>query len=151
VRRRQDIGTWLVRWGFASLVAVAITIGGLIAWRVTVPSPVPNFALKSAAIYRIEIGAAAFLGLYLIALAFVLALNNRGFSEIGTSGLKAQDIANRAQQRGIAEQKKALERINTMVGDLEEFTEESIDNLNEKISALETDDRTETRNPDANR
>ena len=151
MRRRQEIGTWLVRWGFASLVAVAITIGGLIAWMVTVPSRVPNFALKAAAIYRIEIGAAAFLGLYLVALAFVLALNNRGFSEIGTSGLKAQDIANRAQQRGIAEQKKALERINTMVGDLEDFTEESIDNLNEKISELETDDRTEMRNPNANR
>lgn len=148
VIRREDIGTWLARWGFACLVLAAIAIGGLIAWKAAVPSPVPNFALRAAAIYRVEVGAAAFLGLYLVALAFVLALNNRGFSDIGTSGLKAQDIANRAQQRGIAEQKRALEGINTMVRDLEDFTEESIEGLTQRVDEIEKSDRVKVADSD---
>jgi hypothetical protein len=103
---------------------------------VSVPTPMPSFALRAAAIYRIEVGAAAFLGLYLVAMAFVLALNNRGFSEIGMSGLKAQDLANRGQQAAIQEHEKALESVNTLVSDLEEFTEGSVVSLYERIDEL---------------
>jgi hypothetical protein len=127
---------WLATWGFAALVAAAIVAGGLIAADVSVPTPVPNFALKAAAIYRIEVGAAAFLGLYLVAMAFVLALNNRGFSEIGMSGLKAQDLANRGQQRAIDAQEKALESVNTMVSELEAFTESSVEEVDQRLDEL---------------
>lgn len=68
----------------------------------------PDFALNAAALYRVEVGAATFLGLYLMAMAFVLALNNRGFSEIGANGLKAQDI-NSTAQNAITEHEKQLE------------------------------------------
>jgi len=101
------------------------------------PTPVPNFALKAAAVYRIEIGAAAFLGLYLISMALVLALNNRGFSEIGMSGLKAQDLANRGQQRAIEEHEKALESVSAMVAGIEEFTEGELKGLNERVNEIE--------------
>ena len=131
-----SISKWLAAWGFALLVGASIVAAILIAADVPVPSPVPNFALKAAAIYRIEIGAAAFLGLYLVSMAFVLALNNRGFSEIGMSGLKAQDIANREQQWAIDAQEKALESVNTMVSELEDFTESSVESLDERLDEL---------------
>jgi hypothetical protein len=33
-----------------------------------------------------------FLGLYLATMAFALALQNRGFTEIGSSGIRARDL-----------------------------------------------------------
>jgi hypothetical protein len=119
------------------LVGAAIAAAAFIAWKVTVPDPVPNFALKAAAIYRIEVGAAAFLGLYLISMAFALALNNRGFSEIGMSGLKAQDLANRGQQLTLEEHEKALESVNVVVSGIEELTESQITDLRNRVIQIE--------------
>jgi hypothetical protein len=133
----KKLTRWLADWGLAAMVGIAVLVAVVVAWTVAVPSPAPNFALKASAIYRIEIGTAAFLGIYLVGMAFALALNNRGFTDIGTSGLKAQDIANRAQQRGIEEQRKALDGMSTMVGDLEDFVEESFAGLNESLADLE--------------
>lgn len=131
------IGKWLGQWGFATLVGAATAVGAFVAWKVAVLDPAPNFALKAAAIYRIEVGAAAFLGFYLVSIAFVLAMNNRGFSEIGMSGMKAQDLANRGQQRALAEHENALESVGTMVTELEEFTESSVEELNTRLAEIE--------------
>lgn len=57
-----------------------------------VPNPVPDFALQAASVYRLEIGAACFVVIYLAAMAFFLALDGRGFAELGTRGLKAQQV-----------------------------------------------------------
>jgi hypothetical protein len=122
---------WLSTWGFALLVGGSIVVALAIAFCVSVPTPVPNFALKAAAIYRIEIGAAAFLGLYLVSMAFVLALNNRGFSEIGMSGLKAQDLANREQQSAIDAQDEAVELVRAAITELAARTESLVERLDE--------------------
>ncbi len=42
---------------------------------------------------RVEVGGAVFAALYVAALAFALALRNRGFTEIGGAGIRAQDLA----------------------------------------------------------
>jgi hypothetical protein len=77
MRRRRLFWLLLVRWGFAVLVAVAIAIGLLVALTVAPPPDVPAVALQAPIIYRVEVGAAVFLGLYLATMAFALALQNR--------------------------------------------------------------------------
>lgn len=42
---------------------------------------------------RFEVGAAVFLGLYLATMALVLAMHNRGFTELGTGGIRASGLA----------------------------------------------------------
>ena len=91
--RRRLFGLVLIRWGFAALVAAAIAIGFVAAVTVASPADLPSTALQAEIIYRVEVGIAVFLGLYVAALAFALALQNRGFTEIGNSGVRAQDLA----------------------------------------------------------
>jgi hypothetical protein len=83
---------WVARWGFAAMVAAATTIALAVAITVTIPPEVPSVALQAPALYRAEVGGAIFVCLYLASLAFVLALRNRGFTEIGTAGVKANSI-----------------------------------------------------------
>lgn len=135
--KRQRFRGWIEHWGFALLVALAALAAAYTACNVDIPAKVPDFALNAEAIYRIEVGAATFLGLYLVAMAFVLALNNRGFSEIGVNGLKAQDIANKAQQDAIQEHEKRLEILWRVVKTLEGSTDESVKELREQLEALE--------------
>ena len=59
---RQKLVAWISQWGFGILVTLGILGAAYVAWRVNVPDPVPNFALRAEAVYRIEVGAAAFLG-----------------------------------------------------------------------------------------
>ena len=97
MRRRRLFGLLLIRWGFAGLVAVAIAIGLVAAFTVTPPMDVPAVALQAPVIYRVEVGAAVFFGLYLATMAFVLALQNRGFTEIGAGGIRARELAEASQ------------------------------------------------------
>jgi hypothetical protein len=90
---RYILSLVLARWGFAALVAIAILVGFLVAATVSVPDAIPSVALRAAPVYRVEVGAAVFLGLYLAALVFALSLHNRGFTEIGSGGAKARDLA----------------------------------------------------------
>jgi hypothetical protein len=90
--RRRLFELLLVRWGFALLVAIAIAIGFVAAATVAPPAGIPGFALKAPVVYRVEVGAAVFFGLYLATLAFALALQNRGFTEIGSGGVRARDL-----------------------------------------------------------
>ena len=93
MRRRRLIELLVVRWGFAAMVAVAIAAGAIAAVTVTPPTDVPAIALRAVAVYRMEVGAAVFLGLYLASIALVLAMHNRGFTEMGTGGVRARDLA----------------------------------------------------------
>jgi hypothetical protein len=83
----------LARWGFAAMVAAAIATGLIVGMTVSPPTDIPTVALQSAVVYRVEVGGAVFAALYVVALAFALALRNRGFTEIGTAGIRAQDLA----------------------------------------------------------
>jgi hypothetical protein len=99
VRRELDrdgVRVWLTRWGFAAAVAVAIAIGLLSGMTVHIPADIPSVALRAPALYRFEVGGAIFIGLYLVAMAFVLALQNRGFTEIGTGGIRATGLTSRS-------------------------------------------------------
>jgi hypothetical protein len=93
MRRRRLFGLMLIRWGFAALVAIAITLGLVAALTVAPLKDVPAVALQAAVIYRVEVGAAVFFGLYVATMAFALALQNRGFTEIGSGGIRARELA----------------------------------------------------------
>jgi len=92
MRRRRLIELLVVRWGFAVMVAVAIAVGIVAGATVTPPAEIPAVALRAAVLYRVEVGAAVFFGLYLAIMALVLAMHNRGFTEIGSGGIKAQGL-----------------------------------------------------------
>jgi hypothetical protein len=83
---------WLARWGFALLVATAITVGLAAAMTVSPPIEIPTVALQAVPVYRIEVGAAVSFALYVAGMAFALALRNRGFTEIGSGGIRARDL-----------------------------------------------------------
>ena len=75
------------------MVAAAVVAGLVAALTVSPPSQVPDFALKAVAVYRAEVGAAVFFALYLATMALVLAMHNRAFTELGTGGVRASDLA----------------------------------------------------------
>jgi membrane-bound ClpP family serine protease len=87
------IEAWVARWGFATMIGVAAAVSGVVAAKVAVPSAIPGIALEAEPVYRLEVGGAIFIGLYLVAMAFVLALQNRAFTEIGTGGMRARSLS----------------------------------------------------------
>jgi hypothetical protein len=90
---RYLFGLALARWGFAALVAAAIAVGLFVATTITPPAELPTVALRAAAVYRVEVGGAVFLGLYIATMALSLALHNRGFTEFGSGAIRARDLA----------------------------------------------------------
>ena len=92
-RNRYLAGLWLARWGFALAVAVALVVSLTIAATVPVPTELPSVALNAVAVYRLEVGGALFIGLYAAAMALALAVQNRGFTEIGSREVRAQDLS----------------------------------------------------------
>ncbi len=113
----DKITTWATRWGFATLVGIAAVVGVIVAATVAVPIEIPAVALRSMAVYRLEVGGAIFIGFYFVAMAFVLALRNRGFTEIGTGGIRAESLEEE-MSRTLLTQERALrvlfEKVNEM-------------------------------------
>jgi hypothetical protein len=84
---------WSARWGFAAMVGAAVVASLFAGVTVAVPTDIPAIALQAPAVYRLEVGGAIFVGLYVVTMAFVLALQNRAFTEIGTGGVRAQSLS----------------------------------------------------------
>ena len=74
------------------MVGMAMLIGAAAGAMVVVPTNVPGAALQATGVYRLEVGGAIFLGLYVAAMAFALSLRNRGFTEISSHGIRARDM-----------------------------------------------------------
>jgi hypothetical protein len=72
---------------------VALAVSLTVAVTVPAPTELPSVALSAVAVYRLEVGGALFIGLYVAAMAFALAVQNRGFTEIGSGGVRAQDLS----------------------------------------------------------
>jgi hypothetical protein len=116
VSRRQYIGLWLGRWGFPVSVGLAALIGLVVGATVAVPVDIPGVALRAAAVYRLEVGGAIFVGLYIATMALVLALQNRGITEVGGIGLRAEELVESrkavvAQEAALAEITKAMDNV----------------------------------------
>lgn len=90
---------WLKDLGFPVLVLTALAVSGYLAASAPVPDPVPDFALQASAVYRLEVGAACFAAFYLAAMALVLAIDGRGFAELGTKGLRAAEVVRAAGEQ----------------------------------------------------
>ena len=87
------------RRAFAIAVGLAASAAAYLALSFAAPQQVPDFFLRAEPAYRAEVGAAVLLGQYLVIMAFVLALNNRGFSEIGVNGSRDDEMGSKAQSR----------------------------------------------------
>lgn len=116
--RARHAAEWLSRWGFATLVAVGALAAAWVAATVAVPADVPSFALQADPVYRLEVGGSFFAGLYLASTALVLALNNRAFSEIGTTGIR---------DHGIGGESSDQQRIHALIRSVESIQAEKDD------------------------
>jgi len=134
---------WPRQYGFAFLVFVALICASFLAGSAAVPEPVPDYALQSAEVYRLEIGAAFFVAFYLATMAVMLALSGKGFAEFGSRGLRARAVIDRAagskQQEALLRQLKAtqqmerkLDKLHAKVADLRE----SVDLHQERLESL---------------
>lgn len=110
---------WISRWGFGVAVVVAAVLGAGVGTTVSLPSDIPGVALQAAPVYRLEVGAAIFVGLYVVAMALVLAFQNRGFTEIGSGGVRAHDLTE--LPRALLTQEGALNVLLEVVDELEDL------------------------------
>jgi hypothetical protein len=114
----HPVKAWLVNYGFAGLVLLAFAGGVIAAQQTDVPpaGELPGLAFGSQVLYRNEIGGVSFVFYYLMALVFVLALNGRGFTEIGPKGVRDGKVVNRETQETLKGQEQ---NIATLKRDLE--------------------------------
>lgn len=104
-------------WGFAFLVAVVALGAGFLAWKVTVPHPVPAVALDAESVYRVEVGGAAFIALYIVVLFLVLALNGEGPRQLGTGGFKTGRIVRQTNQ-AVRDQDQSIRKAELGISEL---------------------------------
>jgi hypothetical protein len=122
------------------LVLVDLAGSAYLAATAPLPAAVPDYALQAATVYRLEIGAACFVAIYLAAIAFFLALDGRGFVEFGTRGLKAEQIVRAAdddEQVTLDEQTKATRGLEAALEDVEASLERAVDEISEQKQRLE--------------
>jgi hypothetical protein len=95
---------------FALLVLSALCVAAYLAATSRVPARVPEYALQAEAVYRVEVGTASFSAFYLAVVAFFLALDGRGFAEVGTRGLKVEQVVqlDDRQEESLADQMKLV-------------------------------------------
>jgi hypothetical protein len=119
VRALVDSGRvrdWVAQRGFAVLVGIAAIIGLVTGATVHPPADIPAVALQAAMVYRLEVGGALFLGFYLVAMAFVLALQSRGFTEIGTGGVRAESVVR--VSRAFAVEESSLDALTEAIAEI---------------------------------
>ena len=119
--------------GFPLLVFTDLFFSAYQGANVQVPATAPDFALQAAAVYRLEVGAACFVVIYLAAMAFFLALDGRGFVEFGTRGLKTAPIIQAAdddEQVTVAEQIEVNQSLENELEDVKSALRSVIDDIN---------------------
>lgn len=86
--------------------------------------------------YRLEVGAACFAAFYLAAMALVLALDGRGFAELGTKGLRAVEVTRAADEQQAQfnqDIKRSLEKTNAAV----KTTAEAVSKQRKRLEKME--------------
>jgi hypothetical protein len=104
------------------MVGAAVAVGLVVGLTVAIPTDVPSVALQASPVYRLEVGGAIFVGLYLAAMAFVLALRNHGFTEFGTGGVRAQDLGDLPAK--LRSHENALKVLSKVVGEMKDLRDE---------------------------
>lgn len=122
---------WLKDFGFPVLVLTALAASGYLTASAPVPSPIPDFALQAAPVYRLEVGAVCFAAFYLATMALVLAFDGRGFAELGTQGLRATEVI-----RATDEQKANLSENEQLNRELAEALEKTNAALHSAVKSL---------------
>lgn len=89
--------------------------------------------------YRLEVGAACFVIFYLAAMALVLALDGRGFAEVGTKGWRAVEVVRATDEQGVnvSEQAKLTEDVAKGLRRTDAALESALEALNRQEQRLE--------------
>lgn len=132
---------WLRKYGFAIMVLAAICGATYLGVTVNVPKEVPDFALRSSEIYRLEVGAAFFIAFYLVAMTFVLALSGRGFAQIGAKGVATDEVVvNRKQNLAFRTLARSNRSALTGIADLRDGfrnVDKTLESQDERLEKLE--------------
>jgi hypothetical protein len=111
---------WLRDFGFPALVVANLVGSASLAASARVPDSVPDYALQADAVYRLEVGAACFVVIYLATVAFFLALDGRGFTEFGNKGIRAAEVV-----RAVANEEQVATAMQLMfIHDMEKHLED---------------------------
>lgn len=78
----------------------------------------PDYALRAAEVYRLEIGAAFFVAFYLVVMALLLALSGKGFAEFGTRGLKVNEVVEQQDDATLRQQARIDHQTREMLEDV---------------------------------
>jgi hypothetical protein len=128
---------WLRQLGFPLSVLAGLAASAYLASSVRVPDSVPDYALQAAPVYRLEVGVACFGVFYLAAIAFLLALEGRGFVELGARGMKAGRVIQAADD----EQDVTLAKQMKLLGDMKEDVTTVKSALREAVLDLKVQER----------
>lgn len=126
-------------FGFPLLVVLDLAGSAYLVASVRVPTTVPDYALRAAAVYRLEVGAACFVVLYLAAMAFFLALDGRGFIELGGKGLRTEQIIRGAgdeQLVTLANQMKLIRNSGNNLLEMEAALHRAATHVEEQVQRL---------------
>lgn len=107
---RRNAKGWFKHGLAAAVLLVAL---GAIALGLAVPAPkeLPGLAQGSTALWRVEVIGFSFAIFYLLVAAIALALQGRGFIEVGPSGVKAGDVIQKKHQLGLEGQAETLNSV----------------------------------------
>lgn len=114
----EELKAWTARWGFSLLVIAAAAISLIAAVTVALPDELPGVALGAIPVYRLEVGGTIFVGLYLMAISIVLALQNRGFTEFGTAGVRSERLDEMSE--AVLAQEDSMDLLSQIVAKLSE-------------------------------
>lgn len=124
--RWGKIAGWLEAYGFAVLVLLAIIAAAVAGLTATIPRDAPLVG-DSESLYSLLVGGVAFAVFYLGALAFVLALRGRGFTELGPRGVRANRVLRKKQQQALRRHEEAIEGLKTQLKQMSALTEALVD------------------------
>ena len=135
----RGVRAWIRDFGFPFMVLLDLVGAAYLAASARIPTPIPDFALQAAPVYRLEVGAACFVVVYLAAIAFFLALDGRGFAELGTRGLKAAQIIRAADgddQATMAEQIEVNRNLERELEDVKADLQSAVDDIDRQEDRL---------------
>jgi len=115
------------------LGGVAVLAAVIAAVAVTPPDPVPNWALESNVVYRIEILIAVLAGLYVTAAVFYSSLNNRLVTRLSAAGASVE-FATAETSEGLEELSRAHEELADAVGEIAAQLDDRVRKLEEEGS-----------------
>ncbi len=130
----KGVRAWIREYGFPLLVLADLVGSAYLATTTSLPTAVPDYALQAGSVYRLEVGSACFVVIYLAAMALFLAIDGWGFTELGPKGLRATEVMRASDEQGatLSEQMMLIRNMEKDLEDAKAALNRSATRLNEQ-------------------